>query len=221
MVNALERIADPEGFMLDPSLRLYVPLWKRDGNSFMSDDAYGHLCTVTGAPWKLQGRDFDGIDDYVDVSNPSIFALQKLTIRVWFGGTLTNTGALVSKKNSAIRWSYILKIREGKLMASVLYTDGSTSTDVASAVLPVGNHQGVLTYDGNWERLYLNGVLVNSAQIGAQTIPYAVENVQLGRSYYNGWTYAKCNLGEVDICSQALTAQEILDHYIETKWRYQ
>ena len=52
-------------FIFDPSLVLYLPLHQRDGSSFMSKDAYGHVCTVTGAVWTPEGRLFDGVDDYI------------------------------------------------------------------------------------------------------------------------------------------------------------
>ena len=36
-----------------------------DGDSFMSNrDCYGHLCTNHGSKWQLNGRYFDGVDDY-------------------------------------------------------------------------------------------------------------------------------------------------------------
>ena len=54
-------------FILDPALRLYLPLWKLDGNSFQSKDAYGHLATVTGATKVLQGFSFDGVDDKITI----------------------------------------------------------------------------------------------------------------------------------------------------------
>lgn len=47
MLNTL-RAGEPEGFILDPRLVLYLPLWKLDGASFADHSAYGHLCTVKG-----------------------------------------------------------------------------------------------------------------------------------------------------------------------------
>jgi len=49
-------------FIFDPSLVLYLPLYQLDGWAFMSRDAYGHLCSVTGAKWTPQGRDLDEQD---------------------------------------------------------------------------------------------------------------------------------------------------------------
>ena len=69
-------------FIFDPSMVLYLPLYELDGASFMSKDAYGHLCTVTGALWTSQGRDFDGIDDSITL--PTAFdSLTDLTLEAW------------------------------------------------------------------------------------------------------------------------------------------
>ena len=43
-------------FKYDPSLVLYLPLGELDGDKFMSRDAYGHLCAVTGATWTPNSR---------------------------------------------------------------------------------------------------------------------------------------------------------------------
>ena len=39
---------------------------------FLSDDAYGRLCTVTGVLWTGQGYKFDGIGDKITVPVPSL-----------------------------------------------------------------------------------------------------------------------------------------------------
>ncbi|MDY6835496.1 MAG: hypothetical protein SVY53_11925, partial [Chloroflexota bacterium] len=61
MSNIDEQGMDLESLYLDPELRLLLPLRYLDGNSFMSRDAYGHLCTNNGTVWHLGGRSFDGI----------------------------------------------------------------------------------------------------------------------------------------------------------------
>lgn len=53
----------------DPYLKLYLPLYELDGSSFMSKDAYGHLCTVTGALWRPNGRWFDKTSDIITCGN--------------------------------------------------------------------------------------------------------------------------------------------------------
>lgn len=71
-------------FILDPSCILYLPLWKKDGAQFMSDDMYGHLCTVTGALWTPQGRYFDGVDDKIALASFGFFREGKQTILMTF-----------------------------------------------------------------------------------------------------------------------------------------
>lgn len=39
-----------------------------DGQSFMSRDVYGHLCTVHGAVWYADGAYCDGSDDYIEAN---------------------------------------------------------------------------------------------------------------------------------------------------------
>ncbi len=91
-------------FIFDPSLALYLPLYKRDGTSFMSDEAYGHLATVTGAIWTPQGRYFDGVDDYLRIPDaPSLDLTGEMTILAWMkrGATGAIWQDLVNKGASA------------------------------------------------------------------------------------------------------------------------
>ena len=39
----------------------------KDGDSFMDSSVYGHLCVNHGSKWQLDGRYFNGVDDYVEV----------------------------------------------------------------------------------------------------------------------------------------------------------
>ena len=43
------------------------------GQSFMDRSVYGHLCTNYGAVWNLDGRYFDGSDDYLDLGDKELF----------------------------------------------------------------------------------------------------------------------------------------------------
>lgn len=61
-----------ERFIYDPECRFYLPLKRLDGNSFMSKDARGHLCTRSGALWGPDGWYFDGADDKIDCGSDFI-----------------------------------------------------------------------------------------------------------------------------------------------------
>ncbi len=109
MVATLERIADPKDFIFDPYLKLYLPLYELDGASFMSRDAYGHLCTVTGAFWTPRGYSFDGGRDYINAGSHSVFTLGTLdwTFEFWvYASALVDDAIIMAtatgKKNVAL-----------------------------------------------------------------------------------------------------------------------
>src|SRR3990167_10622684 len=54
---------------------------------FLSDDAYGHLCTRTGVTWGIQGGIFDG-DDYINCGNATSIAsiVSNFTVLAWVKG---------------------------------------------------------------------------------------------------------------------------------------
>ncbi|KKM00353.1 hypothetical protein LCGC14_1805300 [marine sediment metagenome] len=66
-----------ERFTLSTLPVLYVPLYRLDsgdsGGTFTSADGHGHTCTVTGALWQLDGRLFDGNDDFIDCGRSPAF----------------------------------------------------------------------------------------------------------------------------------------------------
>jgi hypothetical protein len=80
-------------FILDPSLVLYLPLYERDGASFISRDLYGRSCTVTGTLWRPNGRYFDGTDDSINCGSDAVLPLgsSDRTVTVWFKPESTNS----------------------------------------------------------------------------------------------------------------------------------
>lgn len=73
-------------FVLDPSCILYVPLWKKDGPQFMSEDGYGKFCTRAGSLWTPKGDYFDGVDDKVDINQETsrgIIGASCITLITW------------------------------------------------------------------------------------------------------------------------------------------
>ena len=102
-------------YIRDNSLVLDLPLYKLDGTKFKSQDAYGHLCTVTGALWRLTHRNFDGDDD-INLSDPAALGLTALTILVWVNQSLAGTSqSLVSKGTSDNGSNYMFYCNNGQL----------------------------------------------------------------------------------------------------------
>ena len=81
---------DPYGFSTN-GLVMYLPLWALKGGSFKSVDAYKHTCSVAGAIWKPDSRQFDGTDDKIVIpftSDLDFGDLDTYTIIVWAKGGL-------------------------------------------------------------------------------------------------------------------------------------
>src|SRR3989304_5596886 len=70
-------------------------------NQFLSDDAYGHLCTVTGALWTPQGYSFDG-DDYITVPHHTAINFSKTSsfgVGSWINiSSLAATRTIIAKQ---------------------------------------------------------------------------------------------------------------------------
>ena len=218
----------------DPNLVLYLPLHRLDGASFMSRDAYGHLCTVTGALWRPNGRYFDGLDDYIYIPDHAAFDITtKITVMAWVKCvdiTVAGTDGLVAKSVTAgdqREWSLQRQSASGQLKVTfgdaVLGNyEGRQLTDdphlVNGAWLLAG-----FTFDEGTVEIQANGVAVDSS-LDAGAIPptlfngtadveIASENV--GTGLFNG------SIGEVWIYNRVLTLQERQHIYLATKWRYQ
>src|SRR3990167_11340426 len=70
-------------------------------NQFLSDDAYGYLCTRTGALWTPQGYLFDGIDDKIAITTPSALNIYErpISLGAWIKyKTLAATRYIIGKE---------------------------------------------------------------------------------------------------------------------------
>ena len=204
-------------FALDPYCKLYLPLSKLDGNSFMSKDAYGHLCTNHGSIWTPQGRSFDGVDDYVDCGTALGTLLgnnrTQLSTVLWFKTNVTgaNDGILnIGNFSSQGEWSLIILSNTLQFrMDNAAFNQSYSFTDI------VNWNQLVAVYDGSNGKAYLNGVEVISAPYTVGLDLSGLKTIIAG--YYNSSFTLDGLIGEVLIYSRALTPQEILEHYIVGK----
>ena len=205
----------------DPSCVLYLPLHRLDGASFMSKDAYGHLCTVTGALWTPQGRSFDGSDDLIDCGNP--VALGETTFEWWMktphdwtaykgifdlsSGTfytglhmMPNTGKFYLRLNSSNRREFYNAPADlSGWHYYVLYIAGSGINDIDNSTLEI------------------DGAALTPGSTVKTNAPLAWDKFILGMSDYG---FLECTIDEVRIYNRGLTPLEIQHHYLAAKWRY-
>ena len=218
MITALRSRAELEldRFALDPYCKLYLPLWKLDGDSFADHSAYGHLCTNYGSLWTPQGRSFDGVDDYVDCGNDTSlnFDMNDFTVEVWakaISGTYAR--GIINKGG----WHLIgYSIQQAVSPANQYYFVVTDS---------VGHKQIELSLSETWDWTHIVGIKttnhleawVNGIKVGEYngaigSLSNPTKKFEIGRSfdpyYFNGL------ISKVRIYSRALRNQEILDHYI-------
>ena len=220
-------------FIFDPSLVLYLPLYQMEGASFMSKDAYGHLCTVTGALWRPNGRWFDKIDDIITV--PAVTSLANLFDG---GGTIDIIFkiASVGESNAGYLWAkntntHYLHFRDEaagnvKLQFNQMFTGISGwRSSAADISLNVTHHLSIE---------YNNSLPTNDPNILLDGEAYAVTQVATGTGtraddsagvLVLGNSPAKTNttdgtISEMIWWNRSLTLSERLNIYLATKWRY-
>ncbi len=207
---------------------------KRDGATFLSDDAYGRLATVTGALWTPQGRSFDGTDDKISYGNAAAFGFtlsDSFTCLVW--GKTSESGsmrALINKGKATLEYNgYWLRKNAADQLNIQLYGGGGgfigqkSNTDIndgffhlwgfsyngtsASAGLVLLQDGNVLTSSAD-EALVLGPDLTNSSSL------YAGASANGTGEFWNGI------IDEVLLCNRVLSLAEVQQYYLATRWRY-
>ncbi len=223
-------------FIFDSRLVLYLPLYQLDGASFMSKDAYGHLCTKTGALWRLEGHYFDG-DDSISAGNaPSIAStVSDFTVLAWVKGAGNQAAytamAIAHNDFSAALRSWLLgfQLNDYKIRVSLSANGVNNAKDYYSSMNVLDNswHQVGFTFKDGVLTLYNNGVAdpnptktVDNAITACQL---TTSNVQVGSCLNTGvpsnWFVG--SIPEGLIYTPALPAQGVMRNYLATKWRYQ
>jgi len=210
--------------IFDPSLVLYLPLYELDGSSFVSRDACGHLCTVTGALWRKNGRYFDGVDDIIDCGNKApliITGNSPRTGEVWFksSGDYTDDRALLSygPGGGGSYWiRFGLSLTDGYLSLSLLANDHYTTTT------PPANewHHAAFTLAGTTTVIYYNGEVLSTKTDHSTINTQTGTNFYIGRRGQGPTDYWKGDIGEARFYNRVLTPLEIQQNYLATKWRY-
>ena len=209
-------------FVRDPSLVLYLPLYRLDGQAFTSADAYGHLITATGALWTPQGRTFDGVDDYIDCGSPSINKV---------AGTLEiNLAPSIAIASATSLWD-IVGLGADASNRFALWLDNVTDELTFSVIGGASvikkviswaaneRHHITATWSGSGVFLYIDGVLVDSNVTYTQ-FAGTVTTSQIGKYPYASASFYPGLVGEVRLYSRAPGVTEIMQHYLATKWRY-
>lgn len=191
-----------------------------------------------GTGMVAQAFDFDGIDDYVQVSDDgqgsNLDGFSELTIDAWInpqslGWSNPNTGgftsAIVSKYDSSQSTgvSYYLNLENGKLRIAVFESSNPVSFVgmESNDTVPIGvwSHVAGIWRGGAEIELYINGVQVTGVPISEGQTPSTMANnnvsVNIGRiesfsgSNAGPGAYFHGLIDEVDVFNRALSSNEI------------
>lgn len=221
-----QRQFDTERYILQSLPALYLPLWKRDGASFMSDDGYGHICTNYGSLWTPQGRQFGPTvrDDYISIpDHDALDIIDKISIKVWLklNSVAPEYQGVFAKRKPTPAYDVI------NYFAYINYTQlvwGFCSPDVAyklifSTATLVADKWYCLgfIYDKVNLTLEIDNIVEKTAQTA--TLLANTYNLLIGSD-----AAANCLssiVGEIGIWPRALTLIERQQFRLATCWRYQ
>lgn len=158
---------------------------------------------------------FDGVDDYVNVSNPDLEVGNAITVEAWikaeswqpmlYKGTVISNG-----NNSGGDNGFDFRAAENGKAEFNISVDGAWVTATTDALMSVNewNHIAA-TYDGATLKVYVNGVLEVSNQTSGTISAFGGD---LFFAECPGWTgrFFNGNIDEVRIYNVALTSEEIM-----------
>jgi hypothetical protein len=185
------------------------------GKKVVDASGKGNHGTIRGAVRTDSGRfgkalKFDGVNDWVTIKdNPSLDLSSGMTLEAWVYPLSQKPGnnAVIVKRIATGEVYALFSEEEDNLPASYI-NDGDYHGAIGSNRLPAQQWSHlVATYDGQHQKLYVNGVLV--AQSAKQTLIKNSRGVlriggnTLGREGFDGY------IDEVRIYDRALTAKEV------------
>lgn len=197
-------------FLLDPHLRLYLPLWKLDGTSFRSEDAYGHLCVATGSPWTPRGRTFNGSGQYITITAPPFLSDTQGTIIFRCNGTAGYPLAVEAGGNYfSVKTVALIEIYVGALiLRGGIGTVGSTD-DLTIAY--TSNGSKIRGFVNGVERTFTVTSGTNSGQWFSSCTNATTFNI--GGILSGGGDYTG-RIKEVLLYNVSKTPSEILDDFL-------
>ncbi len=214
-------------------LVLYVPLWHPELHTspFTTKEPTGHSCTTTNVTWGTQGAAFAG-DGYIINSTADWRRSDNVgTIMVWFKSAATANQALFASSDEAsdIKFlSFYTQTPNGVLAVNV-YNDGNDAIRGSTSVDDDVWHLGTLTSDGSTWTLYVDDGAADTPTIlvGANDGGWLADTATTRDNFSIGsirkatpGNYMTGTIGEVWVYSTTLTALEIKNVYLNTKWRY-
>ncbi len=225
----------------DEGLVLYLPFDENTGTTAYDKSFYGNNGTFKGAgepAWsegrKNTGVDFDGVDDYVDCSNPaslnitgSLTLMASVKLGVAIGSQPDSIPALFGKRTSTSATNnyvlYLVKSTSDLTFGGAAAAGGGAfNLALASAGTYLDDlewHDIVATWDSvnKIARIYIDGVMVGEAtgQTGGDLYTAGNNYLHLGHLNSVADSFLDGKMDEVRIYNRALSANEVMARYLK------
>lgn len=203
------------------------------GTTWNDVNSSSYPFTLTNGPvFNTNGFfDFDGTNDFaVRTHTTQLKPTNAITIEQWLNADDWNAGTSSNYKTSLSctqGGGYSHNIWSGSFK-SYIYAGGAYRIPTADVSNLVGWHHFVTTFDGRYTRLYVDGQLINTVDIGTSgnTISYASNGIFVGAEAGTSTTtpegfYWDGKIGTTSLYNRALSGAEITENYNTTKPRYE
>ena len=185
----------------------------------------GHNGTVYGAVLTADrfgnpnsAYSFNGTTDYIYITNSSLISGSAVTVSCWaYTNTVSGDGRIIGTGNQD---DYQLGRRGDSVLCGVVTNGVNNFLFTPPGTFP--NQKWIylcMSYDGAYNRIYINGVLIDSVISTGQLYSTQAKNLTIGTYFLNGNPYTAFFNGYIDdirIYSRALNNSEILAIYHES-----
>jgi len=161
---------------------------------------------------------FDGVDDYVDVSNASTLNSNTQTINIWYNATtLPGRAATIICKHNTVDSTNGYNIFAGN-SAQIKPATGTTDIGTGGGVVSTWYFLTLTFTINSSATFYINAVNNASAAIGNFTM--SSNSLRIGRSPDSFWSVFTGKIANVSVYNRVLSASEISQNYNATKSRF-
>ncbi|MCX6708574.1 MAG: right-handed parallel beta-helix repeat-containing protein, partial [Candidatus Woesearchaeota archaeon] len=188
--------------------------------------SYGNTGTVSGATWTSSGisggaYSFDGVNDYINVSDSSTLeGMSRLTVEFWMkANTLDDWAKPVSKTNwlGYSNTSYYCQVQDTDAFQCGVFNETGGGFDTTTTTVITTNtwYHVASVMNGTYLLLYINGILNDSKAFVGSSVYKTDWPVMIGggllstapSNFFNG------TVDEVRIYNKSLSAQQIAADY--------
>ena len=169
---------------------------------------------------------FDGSNDYIRIDQFDFTSTN--SVEMWYdpSGYVQYASPFAWGYTPSVRWQF-----DSTQNMNVYFAGSGGSVIYEDSGLDVTTGEGyahilvTADYSANEYKVYKNGSLVTTADLGAQSWSYtgasnSYDYIDIGKNVSNNNGYINANVGQVRVYTKVLTAAEVLQNYNATKTNY-